>query len=101
MEEDIRGTEDRNYREPTKGIQFTGKTKLLKSANEAWLEVLKIPIENHGTMRSIVVAGRRIDFWPSSDCYYLHSKQTYGYGIAELVKTIKAFSESRNPSNPP
>jgi hypothetical protein len=39
----------------------------------------------------LVVAGRRIVLWPSSDTYYLESKQRYGTGIEDLCAKIKAW----------
>lgn len=35
------------------------------------------------------VKGKKFDFWPSSDSYYVYSTGTFGVGIKELCDQIK------------
>lgn len=83
----------RGYKRPLKPPSFSTKLALAKSSNKSWVNLLEVPIVESGSMLSVSVMGRKIDFWPASDVYYLHSKNAYGHGIAELVKKILEFKK--------
>lgn len=68
----------------------------LRKGRIEWIECLGLPVERSTSMLSIKVEGRRIDFWPGSNTYYLHSKQKYGIGIPELCQKIKTHLEKKN-----
>lgn len=36
--------------------------------------------------------GKKFDFYPSSDCYYIHSTQKYGTDIQRLCEQIMKFA---------
>jgi hypothetical protein len=38
---------------------------------------------------SLTIQGKRFDFWPSTNCYYIHSKGKYDMGIDRLCRQIK------------
>lgn len=69
---------------------WTEQQEEIRACNLAWIEALKIPYEVQGTMLSLKVEGKRIDFWPYSDTWFSHSKNRYGCGIANLCKKIKS-----------
>lgn len=62
-----------------------------RDARIEWIQSLKIPLEETPIMISVKVEGKKIDFWPNSNTYFLHSKQIYGHGIPELCQKILTY----------
>jgi hypothetical protein len=69
--------------------------ELIKQCNLEWIQTLQEKVEQKDGRIEVCVMNRKIDFWPYSDTYYLHSQGKYGVGIAQLCQKIKGYVEKK------
>jgi len=52
-------------------------------------------VDNGSGNVTITILGRKIDFHPASDTFYLHSTQSFGYGIEAQVRKIQEYLKGK------
>lgn len=58
-------------------------------ALEVVFKTFEDPQYNESGMLTAERGGKKFDFWPASDCYFIYSTQKYGKGIESLCALIE------------